>query len=243
MDTAATTSALAALQSNIVTTFHTGAFFGSILGYFSSSLLGIGRRPVLMAAMSIFLLGCVLELIGNLPLLYTGRAFTGLGVGGSMVVLPIYIAECSPTPIRGRLVGIFEVMVQIAIVIAFWVNYGVQQNLPPNDTQWRIPFALQIIPAVFCIISMPFMIESPRWLISNGHTAEARKALSWVRHLPEDHDFINLEVNEIQAIATLELEDGGDQGQRRLWRELFSPGVRNRVVLSLLLMLLQQLTG
>ncbi|OAA59733.1 Sugar/inositol transporter [Niveomyces insectorum RCEF 264] len=242
LDTA-TASALAGLQSNIVTTFHTGGFFGSIIGYFVSSLLGVGRRPVLVAAMCIFTIGSVLEMIGNVGLLYTGRAFTGLGVGGSMVVLPIYIAECSPSPIRGRLVGIFEIVLQIALVFGFWVNYGVQKNLPSNDTQWRIPIAIQFIPAGCCIISMYFMIESPRWLLSKGRTAEARKALAWVRHLPEDHEFVESEISEVQAILTLELEDAGDQGQRRLWRQLLSPGVRNRVILSLLLMLLQQLTG
>jgi MFS family permease len=196
-----------------------------------------------MIAMAVFMLGSAIEMISHIASLYVGRALTGLGVGGSMVVLPIYIAECSPAPIRGRLVGIFEIMLQIAIVFGFWINYGVQRNLPSNDTQWRIPLAIQFIPAGLCIISMPFLVESPRWLLSRGRTEEARKALAWVRNLPADHDFINAEINEVQASLGMEVDDAGNQGQRQLWRELLSPGVRNRVILSVLLMLLQQLTG
>ncbi|OAA55553.1 General substrate transporter [Niveomyces insectorum RCEF 264] len=246
LDSAASASALAGLQSNIVTTFQAGAFFGAIIGYFASALIGVGRRHALMAAMAVFLLGSLLEMFAHIGLLYVGRACTGLGVGSAMLVLPIYIAEFAPHPIRGRLVAIFEVMVQIFLVIGFWVNYGVALNVSDtSNAQWRIPFALQFIPAGLCFISLFFMIESPRWLVSKNRLAEARSALAWARHLPADHAFIDSELREVQASIALELEaaGGGIQGHRYLWRELWSAGVRNRVVLSLCLMMLQQLTG
>jgi MFS family permease len=59
-------------------------------------------------------------MIGCLDLLYAGRVFTGLGVGAaSAMILPIYVSECSPALIRGRLVGVFEVMLQVALVFGF----------------------------------------------------------------------------------------------------------------------------
>lgn len=252
LDTAATATALAGLKSNIVTTFQAGAFFGVIIGYVASALLGVGRKPALMAAMSIFVVGSILEMFVHLGSLYAGRALTGVGVGAAMLVLPIYIAEFAPNLIRGRLVAIFEIMVQVFLVIGFWVNYGVVRHIPStSDVQWRIPFALQFIPSVLCIVCLAFTIESPRWLVSKGRLADARKALAWVRHLPEDHGFIEAELQEVQASIALELEltdgagsrRGGIREHRRLLRELCSPGVRNRVLLSCALMLLQQLTG
>ena len=114
-------------------------------------------------------------------------------------MIPIYISECSPALIRGRLVGIFEIMLQIALVFGFWVNYGVSKNISPtSDKQWHIPVAVQFIPAGLLLMSMPFVIESPRWLVSKNKTAEARKALAWVRNLPADHEYINNEMNEIR---------------------------------------------
>lgn len=211
-----------------------------------------------MAAMTTMVIGSILELFPHVAMLYTGRALTGLAVGSAMLVLPIYIAEFAPNAIRGRLVAIFEIMVQIFLVLGFWVNYGVVRNLPGknNSAQWRIPFALQFIPSVLCIISIPFMIESPRWLLTKGRVDDARKALAWVRHLPQDHPLVQAELAEAQASLSIEQElDGGNAGRhtgrpagvlrehRRLWRELRAPGVRNRVLLSIALMMLQQLSG
>ncbi|CAK7207387.1 hypothetical protein SEUCBS139899_010197 [Sporothrix eucalyptigena] len=252
LDTAVTAAALAGLKSNIVTTFQAGAFFGALFGYFAGAFLGVGRRPALFAAMSLMVIGTILELFPHVAMLYVGRAFTGLGVGSAMLVLPIYIAEFAPNAIRGRLVAIFEVMVQIFLVIGFWVNYGVVRNLPGanSSAQWRIPFALQFIPSVLCIISIPFMIESPRWLLTKGRTNDARKALAWVRNLPGDHEIVETELAEMQASISIELEMTGEshvggviREHARLWRELSAPGVRNRVFLSIALMMLQQLTG
>ncbi len=234
-----------------MTTLQAGAFFGAIFCYAGSAIFGIGRRTSLFWSMVVFVIGSVLEMFINVGLLYAGRTLTGLGIGSAMTVLPIYIAEFAPVPIRGRLVGLFEIFVQIFLVIGFWVNYGVNQNIAPtSNTQWRIPFALQFIPAALCLLCLPFMIESPRWLVTKGRDEDARKALAWVRNLPGDHAYIEAELREIQASVALELESigsGGAAGHYRnhvaLWRELLSAGVRNRMVLALLLMLLQQLTG
>lgn len=65
------------------------------------------------------MVGAGLMLHGTLGLLYAGRALTGLAIGATSTLIPIYIAECSSALIRGRLVGIFGVMLQTALVFGF----------------------------------------------------------------------------------------------------------------------------
>ncbi|KAJ4301119.1 hypothetical protein N0V90_003209 [Kalmusia sp. IMI 367209] len=236
-------SELTNLSSNIVSTFQAGAFFGAILGFFTAERWG--RKITIMGAGCVFMIGAGLMLHGTLGLLYAGRALTGLAIGASSTMIPIYIAECSPALIRGRLVGIFEIMLQIALVFGFWVNYGVEKNISGTlDKQWHIPVAAQFIPAGLLLISMPFIIESPRWLVSKNRISHATKALCWVRNLPPDHEYIKSEIEEIQASITHELEvSGGRRSTVQIFREIGAPGIRNRVIISVLLMLLQNLTG
>ncbi|ETS79987.1 hypothetical protein PFICI_07516 [Pestalotiopsis fici W106-1] len=201
---------LTALSSHIVSTFQAGAFFGCIIGFFTAERFG--RKPIIMASGVVFIIGVILQMIGMIGLLYAGRVLTGLAIGASSTLLPIYIAECSPALIRGRLVGIFEIMLQIALVFGFWVNYGVNRNIS--------------------------------WLVSANRIEKAKKALCWVRNLPENHPYIQQELNEIQASVNHELEaSGGRRSTTQIFRELVAPGVRGRAAVSVLLMLLQNLTG
>jgi len=62
------------------------------------------------------------------------------------MLVPIYIAEVSLPSTRGRLVGIYEIGVQAGTCIGFWINYGVSQNIATISVQWRVPFAIQLIP-------------------------------------------------------------------------------------------------
>ena len=78
------------------------------------------------------------------------------------MLVSLYIAEVSPPSIRGRLVGIYEIGVQAGTCIGFWINYGVQINLPETTSQWMIPFAIQLIPGGILIIGMAFLPDSPR---------------------------------------------------------------------------------
>jgi MFS family permease len=70
-------SALANLQSNIVSTFQAGCFFGVIACYALTEKFG--RRIVLMLCGALFCVGAVLQVAasGQLGLIYAGRVLTG----------------------------------------------------------------------------------------------------------------------------------------------------------------------
>ncbi|GLA66479.1 hypothetical protein ABZX51_011592 [Aspergillus tubingensis] len=231
------------LSSNVVSMFQAGAFFGAIFGFFFAEYFG--RKPVILGSGVVFTIGSGLQLVGRIDELYAGRVLTGLGVGASSTMIPVYIAECSPALIRGRLVGCFEIMLQVALVFGFWVNYGVDKNIPSTTSaQWRIPVGIQMIPAGLLLICMSWMIESPRWLASKNRIVQAQKNLAWVRNLPFDHPYVVNELAEIQAAVNQELEmSGGRRTLSHIVRECAAPGVRNRILIGVMLMLLQNLTG
>lgn len=86
------------------------------------------------------------------------------------------------------------------IMISYFVNYGISKQIPDadNSAQWRVPFALQMLPGVMLLLVLT-QNESPRWLVEKNRIAEARAALSRVRALPEDDPALQEELREIVA--------------------------------------------
>jgi len=108
---------LNAISSNIVSIFQGGCFFGALFALPLSERFG-RRKPILASAL-IFVLGSFLQIWANgrLGMMYAGRVLNGLGVGIASCLVPVYISEFSPPAIRGRLVGIYEIMYQVAALI------------------------------------------------------------------------------------------------------------------------------
>ena len=215
------------------------------------SLEQLGRWWTIVISDIIFTIGAVLCTIPThqLGLVYAGRLLTGLGVGGIAAVCPIYVAEVSPPAIRGRLTGFFESSYQIGAMIGFWINYGIKSNIDPSlSTCWRIPMAVQLIPAGLLALGIPLLRESPIWLLKQGREAEARQNYSFLRKLPSDHIYIDEDVHfvkeQLQAQQTVL---GGVNSFRAFLkaasRESISKGIRNRFVLVFVMFMWQAWSG
>ena len=107
-----------------------------------------------------------------------------------------------------------------------------------------VPLAMQGIPAIFMLIGLFFCNESPRWLAKQDRWEEASRVLAAVRNLPESHPYVLEEMGEIKEALDHERRLIGNAGFMDLQREMWTiPGNRKRALLSIGLMICQQMTG
>jgi len=119
--------------------------------------------------------------------------------------------------------------------------------MPSTSTaQWQIPLAMQIVPsALLFLAALCILPESPRFLVLSGQTHQARTVLSFIRHLPLEHTYINAELDEISSAISRQHTPIPSRKKSRfgIWTELGWKGNRNRVCIGLGLMIGQNLTG
>lgn len=171
------------------------------------------------------------------------RLITGFGVGVASMVNPLYVSENSPRAIRGGLTGLYQLFITLGIMLAFWINYGSLQHIN-NAAQYLVPLAMQGLPAVLLLLGMLLCNESPRWLAKQDRWEEARSTLSRVRNLPPTHPYVDAEFQDIAHQLESERQLIGGSSFWDLMKEMFLiTGNRNRVLLSIFLMVCQQMTG
>ena len=128
-----------------------------------------------------------------------------MAIGALSTIIPNYNAEVAPPEVRGSLVALQQLAIVAGIMISFWIDYGTNYIGGTGDSQsdaaWLVPICLQLIPGLILGVGMIFMPFSPRWLIGRGRDAEARRVLSKLRNLDENHELIELEYLEIKAQA------------------------------------------
>jgi sugar porter (SP) family MFS transporter len=159
------------------------------------------------------------------------------------MVVPLYISENSPRAIRGGLTGIYQLFIATGVMLAFWVNYGSELHID-GDAVYIVPLALQALPAVLLCGCMLLNNESPRFLAKADRWDDATKALCRVRRLPATHEYIQGELKDISDQLEYERMLIGGAGIKDLLKEMFTiPGNRKRVLISIGLMICQQMTG
>jgi hypothetical protein len=159
------------------------------------------------------------------------------------MVVPLYISENAPRAIRGGLTGIYQLFIATGTMLSFWVNYGSILHLH-GHTSYIVPLAMQALPAVLLIVCIFLNNESPRFLAKQDRWEEATKALCRVRHLPPSHPYIQAELGEISEQLEHERLLVGGSSTKDLLREMFTiPGNRKRALISIGLMVCQQMTG
>ncbi|KAJ5357252.1 hypothetical protein N7541_004410, partial [Penicillium brevicompactum] len=155
-----------------------GAFLGAMnQGWIADK---ISRKWSIFVAVWIFVFGSALQTGAmNFPMLVGARFVGGIGVGMLAMVAPLYISEIAPPEIRGTLLVLQELSIVAAIVVAFYITYATR--FIPNEWSWRLPFLIQIIPALFLGAGVPFLPYSPRWLAGRGRDEEALQVLCKLR--------------------------------------------------------------
>jgi len=158
------------------------ALWGTILGAMSASIPGdrLGRRTSLKLMALFYLLsslGCAFA--WSWTSLVVFRFIGGLGIGGSSVLAPMYIAEVAPAEERGRLVGSFQISIVVGILVAYLSNYIVALN-HLGALDWRWKFGIPAVPAALFLALLFRILPSPRWLVTRGRTEEARRVLALV---------------------------------------------------------------
>src|SRR6266404_4242664 len=155
------------------------ALIGTVIGAMSAGIPGqkYGARETLRVLAVFYVLsalGCAFA--WNWETLLLARLLGGLGIGGSSVLGPVYIAELAPAKIRGRLVGMFQINIVIGILLAYLSNFAIAQ-IGLGATEWRWQFGVAAIPALLFLVMLFGIPQSPRWLVTQKRVDEAHEVL------------------------------------------------------------------
>ena len=220
-----------------------GCFIGSLGGGRISDLFG--RKCALLTSAILFTVSSVLT---GWSYHFAGfvawRIVGGLAIGLASNVTPTYIAEVSPADWRGRLVSLNQLAIVVGILTAQIVNWQITKPSAPDMTAaalshswnaifgWRWMFTAVAFPSALFLCLLPFIPESPRWLMSKHFSAEARKVLSKIGGK-------NYSLTECSAIAKSLSGATGDSH----WKDFFQPPVFRLISIGVGLVVLQQASG
>jgi sugar porter (SP) family MFS transporter len=177
------------------------ALVGTVIGAMSAGVIGqkFGGRDTLRVMAVLYVISALASgFAWSWPVLLVARFIGGLGIGGSSVLGPVYIAELAPAKWRGRLVGMFQVNIVIGILLAYFSNFVIAQ-LHLGATEWRWQLGIAALPAILFLIMLFGIPRSSRWLVTQDRVDEAKQVLEMMgspdseAELKEIVDSIHLE--------------------------------------------------
>lgn len=225
------------VQGGITASMAGGSWLASLCSGYISDILG--RKKAIMTGAVIWVIGSIITAASqNIAMLIVGRIINGFCVGICSAQVPVYISEIAPPSKRGRLVGLQQWAITWGIMIMFYISYGCS-FISGSTASFRVPWALQMIPAIILFFGMIILPESPRWLATKDRWEECEQVLI-LTHGKGDPDspWVAREYQEIKQ--WLEIER---QSKAVSYVELFSPRYINRTHIGLFTQIWSQLTG
>ncbi|WP_298527360.1 sugar porter family MFS transporter [uncultured Christiangramia sp.] len=150
-----------------------GTVVGAIFGGIPTNKFG--RKNTLIAIGILYFVSALGSSLVNDPYTFAFFRFLGgLGVGASTITAPAYVSEIAPANKRGKLVALYQFNIVLGILIAFLSNYLLRNT---GEEPWRWMVGVEAIPAFLYILFVIGIPKSPRWLVSKGRMAEAKRIL------------------------------------------------------------------
>lgn len=166
------------LEGLIVATSLIGA---TVITTFSGAVAdSIGRRPLLIiSSLLYFVSGLVMLWAPNIYILLLARLLDGFGIGLAVTLVPVYISETAPPEIRGLLNTLPQFTGSAGMFLSYCMVFGMSLMESPS---WRLMLGVLSIPSmIYFVLTVFFLPESPRWLVSKGRMEEAKKVLQKIR--------------------------------------------------------------
>ncbi|XP_061367375.1 monosaccharide-sensing protein 2-like [Gastrolobium bilobum] len=140
----------------------------------------LGRRPMLIISSILYFVSSLVMLWSpNVYVLLFARLLDGFGIGLAVTLVPLYISETAPTEIRGLLNTLPQFTGSAGMLFSYCMVFGMSLMKTPN---WRLMLGVLSIPSLFYfVLTLFFLPESPRWLVSKGRMLEAKKVLQQLR--------------------------------------------------------------
>jgi MFS transporter, SP family, arabinose:H+ symporter len=212
------------------------AIIGCVPGAMSAGFISdrFGRRRVLFFCAILYALSAILSAIPrSFGQFIAARVLSGVAIGVSSMICPVYIAEIAPAKWRGRLGTLFQFGIVAGIFVTLFINRWIQKSGDTawnTDYGWRWMLAAEAVPAfVFLLLLFPIP-ESPRWLIQAGREEEARHILNRIGGA--EHAAV-----EIAAVKNVLQQEEGSLV------ELFSRHYRLPLLIAFVLMVGGQFSG
>ena len=200
-----------------------GTAFGAALGNIPANKIG-RKKSLIWIGVLFFITSIGAALSVNVYLFMFFRFLSGLSIGASSVVAPVYISEIAPPKYRGRMVISFQLNVVTGILIAYFSNYLLQGVGGANDWRWML--GVVALPSLVFSTLMLFTPETPRWLVLYKKDDEAAKRVLALTGEASDHL-----IDEIKASVSAVRES------------LFSKKFLRPLILAFLIAFFNQLSG
>ena len=171
------------LQGVAMSTALIGCLIGAMVA--GSAADKWGRKPLLMLSAVLFTVSAIATgLFNDFTLFNIARFVGGIGIGVASALAPMYIAEVSPTEIRGRMVSLNQMTIVLGILSAQIVNMLLARDTTVAESQawniewgWRWMFWAETVPAALFLVMSFFIPESPVFLeLKNGRIEGLKKA-------------------------------------------------------------------
>ncbi|WP_404304537.1 sugar porter family MFS transporter [Neorhodopirellula lusitana] len=222
-----------------------GCLAGALVsGAFTDSL---GRKKMLVFAAVLFTASAIWTALSqSFTAFITARILGGIGIGLASNVSPIYIAEVSPTSMRGKFVSLNQLTIVIGVLAAQVVNLLIY-NYSPIDREatadvilnswsgqygWRWMFAAETVPAGLFMLLALVIPESPRWLLQRNRSEQAEDVLRKIG----GSEYAALEVADIAETCAAGTETVS-------YRELLEPKLLKIIGLGVFIAMFQQWCG
>ncbi|KAF9027936.1 general substrate transporter [Hymenopellis radicata] len=191
------------LQGTIVSLYDIGCFAGAMATFAFGEYFG--RKKSLIIGVIIMSIGAILQAAAaNVPMMIVARLVTGVGNGINTSTSPVWQSETTKASMKGKLIILSMIMNIAGFSLSNWMTYGF--SFLSGSISWRFPIAFQLVFSVVLFATVPWLPESPRWLLAHGYDKEGIAVLAALEGTSIDDKYVLAEREEILEAVRIERE-------------------------------------